>query len=70
MPFSNSIERGEVIVYQMASKEYLLQMRGSLFILRESPCVLEHGRGRERERERSPSRLCAVSEEPDKELEL
>ena len=37
---------------------------------RESVCVCTQGRGRERGRERIPSRLHAVSTEPDVEPEL
>ena len=41
-----------------------------MFILREKEQEQGRGRERERERERIPSRLCAVSTEPNSGLEL
>ena len=39
-----------------------------LFILRERKNMQEQGEGRQRGKERIPSRLCAISTEPDEGL--
>ena len=41
-----------------------------LFILKEKECVCKQGRVREKGRKRIPSKLCAVSAEPDMALAL